>query len=428
MSNPSLLEEKLNQIQYYPLNNGDEEINLESHREGTTTFFKTFFNGLNALSGVGLLSIPYALSSGGWLSLIFFFIVAATTFFTGLLIRRCMDIDKKIRTYPDIGARAFGNIGRVGVTFLCYLELCLVATGFLILEGDNLHNLFSNMQFHYSWIHLSGKAGFVILVGLIILPSVWIRDLNKLSYVSTVGLLACLVVIGAILWTGAFGGVGFHEKGRILNLTRIPTAFSLYTFCYSAHPIFPTLYTSMKDKSQFNKVLFLCFFVCTTGYASMAILGYMMYGENVNSQVTLNLPVKQICSKIAIYTILIIPIAKYAIIVTPVASSIENRFAHNKTYVMILIRTMLLISTVVVAVAVPFFGDLVSLVGSLLNASASIILPCVCYLKMSRIYKRWSYELVIIIGILLMGFSVVIFGTYTSATQLIDHWHENNMR
>ncbi|PIA57468.1 hypothetical protein AQUCO_00600299v1 [Aquilegia coerulea] len=137
--------------------------------------------------------------------------------------------------------------------------------------------------------HISGRVGFVIIVALIILPSVWLRDLSILSYVSATGFLAYVVVIGSVLWTGA--NDGYNEKGRTLNLSRIATAFSLYTFCYSAHPVFPTLYTSMRDKSKFNKVLLLCYAVCTAGYTSMAILGYLMYGEHVNTQVTLNLPV-----------------------------------------------------------------------------------------------------------------------------------------
>ncbi|KAK0598756.1 hypothetical protein LWI29_037684 [Acer saccharum] len=53
----------------------------------TTSFFKTCFNGLSALSGVGILSTPYALSSGGWLSLILLFVMAITAFYTGLLIK-----------------------------------------------------------------------------------------------------------------------------------------------------------------------------------------------------------------------------------------------------------------------------------------------------------------------------------------------------
>ena len=55
----------------------------------------------------------------------------------------------------------------------------------------------------------------------------------------------------------------------------------------------------------------------------MAILGYLMYGENLNSQVTLNLPIRKINTKIAIYTTLVNPLAKYAVIITPIADAIE---------------------------------------------------------------------------------------------------------
>ncbi|PIA40719.1 hypothetical protein AQUCO_02400053v1 [Aquilegia coerulea] len=419
-NNPNILD--INDIDYHDDDTTYNNLNPE-HKEGTATFFKTCFNGLNALSGVGLLSVPYALSSGGWLSLILLFTIAASTCFTGMLIRRCMDLDPKIRTYPDIGGRAFGKIGRGVVSIVTYSELYLVATGFLILEGDSLHDLFSSVHFDFSWINISGRVGFVIIVALIILPSVWLRDLSILSYVSATGFLACVVIIGSVLWTGAVDG--YNEKGKTLNLSRIPTAFAMYTFCYSGHPVFPTLYTSMKDKSQFNKVLLLCFALCTIGYTLMAILGYLMYGEHVNSQVTLNLPVKRFSSKVALYTTLVIPITKYALIMTPIVSAIENRLTYNKKLLNILIRTLLLVTTVIVALVVPFFGDLTSLTGAFLNSIASIILPCICYLKMSGTYKKWSYELIIILAILIMGVSSGMIGTYSSLSDLVRHLRGN---
>ncbi|KAJ8557199.1 hypothetical protein K7X08_002824 [Anisodus acutangulus] len=52
-----------------------------------------------------------------------------------------MNFDPTIRSYPDIGDRAFGPVGRIVVSVFMILELYLVATGFLILAGDNFHNL-----------------------------------------------------------------------------------------------------------------------------------------------------------------------------------------------------------------------------------------------------------------------------------------------
>ncbi|KAJ9562708.1 hypothetical protein OSB04_007868 [Centaurea solstitialis] len=138
---------------------------------GTTSFFSTCFNCLNSLSGVGILSVPYALASGGWLSLMLLFAIASSTFYTGLLIQRCMDSDPTIRSYPDIGDRAFGKTGRTIVSIFMNLELYLVAT----------------------------------------------------------------------------------EKGKLVNWNGIPSAISLFAFCYCAHPVFPTLYASMRNQHQFSK-------------------------------------------------------------------------------------------------------------------------------------------------------------------------------
>ncbi|KAH0983546.1 hypothetical protein GBA52_010723 [Prunus armeniaca] len=69
-----------------------------------------------AIKELGYCLVPYALSSGGWLSLIPLFVIAAAAFYSGLLIQRCMDEDSTIRTYPDIGEHAFGKKGRIPVT------------------------------------------------------------------------------------------------------------------------------------------------------------------------------------------------------------------------------------------------------------------------------------------------------------------------
>ncbi|OWM73953.1 amino acid transporter AVT1I isoform X2 [Punica granatum] len=400
-----------------------ESPDCEDNPRGCTSFFKTCFNGLNALSGVGILSTPFALASGGWLSLLLLFAIAITAFYSGLLIQRCMDSDPSIRTYPDIGERAFGRTGRLLISVFMYVELFLVATGFLILEGDNLYNLLPSVEFEIGGF-LSSKQSLVVIVALIVLPTVWVDNLSILSYVSASGVLASGIILLSIFWTSAFDGVGFRQKGRLVNWSGIPTAVSLYGFCYCAHPVFPTIYNSMKKKHQFTSVLVVCFILCTLGYASMAVMGYLMFGDAVESQITLNLPVGKLSSKIAIYTTLVNPICKYAIMVTPIVNAAKRRFPwpHNKKPLRIFISTALVISTVIVAICVPFFGYLMSLVGAFLSVSASIILPCLCYLKISGAYRSFGFESVTIGAIILLGVLVAVLGTYTALEEIVMHW------
>ncbi|KAI3725728.1 hypothetical protein L1987_65520 [Smallanthus sonchifolius] len=126
-------------------------MNLENEHLTTTTatssFLNTCFNGLNALS------VPYALAARGWLSLLLLFTIVISTFYTGLLIKRCIHIDPSIRSYRDIGYRAFGKRGKIIVLVLINMEFYLVAKGFLIMDGDNLSNLFPQMNLDIFGIH-----------------------------------------------------------------------------------------------------------------------------------------------------------------------------------------------------------------------------------------------------------------------------------
>ncbi|XP_059448578.1 amino acid transporter AVT1I-like [Corylus avellana] len=392
-------------------------------QEKGTSFLKTCFNGINALSGVGILSLPYALSQGGWLSLILLLLVAILCWYTGLLLQRCMYANPAIKSYPDIGEVAFGYKGRAMISIFMYLELYLVAVEFLILEGDNLDKLFPHTAIKIAGLKVAGKKGFVLLTALVILPTTWLKSMGVLAYFSAGGVLASVIVVACVFWVGAVDGVGFHEGDMLLNLGGLPTATSLFAFCYCGHAVFPTLCNSMKDRSQFSKVLLICFISSTINYGSMGILGYLMYGQDLKSQVTLNLPIRKISTKIAIYTTLINPLTKYAVIITPIATAIEAKFSFGKrgSTISILIRTAIVISTVCVACTVPFFGYVMAFIGAFLSVSGSMILPCLCYLKINKTARSFGLELIIIVGILVTGSFIGVLGTYISLKQIVNH-------
>ncbi|XP_072972796.1 amino acid transporter AVT1I-like isoform X1 [Typha angustifolia] len=402
------------------LENSKEVTGARQEQDGAS-FLRTCFNGLNALIGVGLLSVPYALSTGGWLGLPLLFIIAMVCFYTGILLQRCMSTDPSIRSYPDIGELAFGHKGRLFVSVFMYIELYLVAIGFLILEGDNLDKLFPDTSISIGTLSIAGKQLFIILVALVILPTTWLRSLGVLAYVSATGVLASFIVALSVFWAGEVDGVGFRERGRLINLSGLPTAVGLYTFCYCGHAIFPTLRNSMKDKAKFSKVLVVCFVICNAIYGLTAVFGYLMYGEDLKSQVTLNLPVGKLSSKVAIYTTIFNPFSKYALTVAPVATAIEERFlALNKIYSTLSVRTLLLLSTVVIALVIPFFGQLMAFIGSLLSITVSVLLPCICYIKIFKKPQIPKVERVLIWVIVVLGCLIAITGTYSSVRQIVD--------
>jgi amino acid permease len=71
------------------------------------------YAGVNVLCGVGILSTPYAVKQGGWLGLVILAVLGALAWYTGILLRRCLDSKDGLETYPDIGHAAFGTAGRI---------------------------------------------------------------------------------------------------------------------------------------------------------------------------------------------------------------------------------------------------------------------------------------------------------------------------
>ncbi|XP_031115758.1 amino acid transporter AVT1I-like [Ipomoea triloba] len=400
--------------------------------QGTSSFLRSCFNGVNILLGVGIVSVPYALSEGGWLCLMILVLVAFSCFYTGLLIQKCMDSSPRTNTtYPDIAERAFGKRGRWLISTFMYLELYLVAVEFLILEGDNLEKLFPYANVHLGKLRIGPKQAFVLLAALVVLPTTWLRNLRLLAYVSAGGVLASLVLVCCTFWIGAMEGVGFHERGEVWgSLSGVMRALSLFSFCYSGHPVFPELRNSMRDRTQFSKVLIVSFAISTLSYGSMAILGNLMYGHHLQSQLTLNLPTNKTTSKIAIYTTLANPITKYAIVVAPIATAIEDTIQalsrrrrrcnnNNAAVTMLTTRTCLVISTVIVALTVPLFGPLMAFVGAFLNVGLSFLFPCACYLKINAGGRRFGMEFCVIVMISVLGSLIAVVGTYISVRDII---------
>ncbi|KAK9127479.1 hypothetical protein Syun_016276 [Stephania yunnanensis] len=110
------------------------------------SYGQAVMNGVNALCGIGILSTPHAVKEGGWLGLSMLLLFAVLAWYTGILLRRCLDSDPGLETYPDIGQAAFGTTGRIIVAIALYAELYACCVEYIILEGDNLASLFPNAK------------------------------------------------------------------------------------------------------------------------------------------------------------------------------------------------------------------------------------------------------------------------------------------
>ncbi|GKV34158.1 hypothetical protein SLEP1_g42569 [Rubroshorea leprosula] len=387
-----------------------------------STYGQAVLNGINVLCGVGILSTPYAAKEGGWFGLLILLAFAVISFYTGLLLRYCLDSEPGLETYPDIGQAAFGTAGRIAVSIVLYAELYACCVNYIILESDNLSALFPNAHISVGGYLISSHRLFALMTTLAVLPTCWLRDLSILSYISAGGVIASVLVVLCLFWAGLVDNIGSHNSGTTLNLATLPVAIGLYGYCYSGHAVFPNIYSSMAKPNQFPAVLLACFGICTLLYAGVAVMGYTMFGEEAKSQFTLNMGNDLVVSKIAIWTTVVNP-ATYALTMSPVAMSLEELIPsnHMKSHIYaILIRTGLVISTLFVALTIPFFGLVLSLVGSLLTMLVTLILPCLCFLCILR-RKVTRLQVALCVIIIMVGVVSAVIGSFKAISEIIEN-------
>uniref|UniRef100_A0A8I7B7P1 Amino acid transporter transmembrane domain-containing protein n=1 Tax=Hordeum vulgare subsp. vulgare TaxID=112509 RepID=A0A8I7B7P1_HORVV len=316
---------------------GEYDIGVDVASEKNNTSGQSVINGLNVLCRVGILTTCFGIKQAGWLSLLLLPLLGGCSCYTGLLLKRCIDSSPTIETYPDIGRAAFGIPGRVFVSVVLYLELYACCVEYITLLGDSLSSVFPSAHLAFTGIYLNSHNLFAISMALAILPSVWLRNLSLLSYLSAGGVVATLTVIVCLFWVDIGDGVGFHPSGSALNLTHLPVAL-----------------------------------VVTIVYSGVVATGFLMFGESTMSQFTLNMPQQYVPSKIAIWMTIVNPYTKYALTMTLVALSIEEALPKKmQNYVAgMCVRTVLVLSTVVVALSFPYFALVMALLGSVFTMLA----------------------------------------------------------
>ncbi|XP_021316171.1 amino acid transporter ANT1 isoform X2 [Sorghum bicolor] len=362
---------------------------------------QTVFNGVNVLAGIGIFSAPYTIREAGWASLVVLAFFAVVCCYTGVLLKYCFESKDGVKTFPDIGEAAFGRIGRLLISIVLYTELYSFCVEFIILEGDNLASIFTSTTFDWNGIHADGRHFFGVLFALVVLPSVWLRDLRVISYLS-----------------------GFHMAGKVVKWDGIPFAIGIYGFCYAGHSVFPNIYQSMSDRTKFNSALYICFAICTAIYGAIAVIGYLMFGDKTLSQITLNLPKDSFASKVALWTTVIIPFTKYSLVINPLARSIEELrpagFLTDRVF-SVMLRTTLVASSVCIAFLLPFFGLVMALIGSLLSILVALIMPALCFLKIAR-NKATRLQVIASVMTVVLGAVCAVLGTYNSIAKIAESY------
>lgn len=353
--------------------------------------------------------------------------------YTANAMGKCLRSSSGVNNYQDLGERAFGRAGRIIVSTFLYLEIFLALVSYTISLGDNLNTIFSHanhFSFGFSWMHLSAQRFLTVIAVVMALPSLWLRDLSSISFLSSGGIVMSLLLVFTVAWTAAFGGVGVSHRLPALNMTNIPEISGLYVFSYGGHVVFPNIYKAMKDPSQFSKVVAVSFSMITVVYTGLAFMGATMFGSDIKSQITLNMPRYLVVTKIALWATVITPMTKYALELSPVAMQMESVLpksmgSKSRMVVRATISSILLIIILAMALTLPYFSYILALTGSLLSTCISIVFPCAFYIKICR-SNVTRPGLALNIAFIALGIFLGVVGTISSVRSLVKSVSESH--
>ncbi|XP_068666587.1 LOW QUALITY PROTEIN: amino acid transporter AVT1H-like [Aristolochia californica] len=392
--------------------------------KGNSSFAQSVINMAGILIGLGQLSTPYALEKGGWMSIFLLVGLGIICTYTSHLMGKCLRKSPKSKDYQDIGQEAFGMTGKVIASAFIYVAIFLALVSCTISLSDNLTTVFRGTHISIPGVHLSPYQLLTLVAVLVALPSLWLRDLSSISFLSSGGIFMSFLIFITVAWTAAFGSVGANKTIPALRMKNFPGISGLYIFSFAGHIVFPNIYTAMKDPSKFTKVCFVSFTLVTAHYTALAFMGAKLFGPAVSSQITLSMPPHLIATKIALWATVLTPMTKYALEFAPIALQLEHNLPSSiGSRMRMIIRgttgSLLLLGILILALSIPYFQHVLGLTGSLISISISIILPCAFYLKICR--SQVSIPVFILnITLIAIGALLAVVGTISSSKSLVE--------
>ncbi|WVZ61016.1 hypothetical protein U9M48_010956 [Paspalum notatum var. saurae] len=398
----------------------DAEVPLLEGRSGATPA-QTIGNIVVSIVGTGVLGLPYAFRTAGWLAGALGVAGAgAATFYCMLLLLDCRD---KLReqeteedgivhghgqqqqgrcrnyTYGDLGEKCFGRIGR----HFTEATIVLCQTGgtvaYLVFIGQNISSVFAGADAEEGGGSSSPLPPSTVVLALLLPLQAalsFVRSLRSLAAFSILADACTVLAVATVVkqdlqLLAARGEPPFAGRTAVAGPWGVAFAAGFAVFCFEGFCMTLALEASMADRRRFRGVLLQAIAGVTAVYVGFGACGYLAYGDATADIVTLNLPrgwptaaVKvALCVALALtFPVMMHPIHEIVEArVLPPGGWLRRRGGAAERAALHASRVAVLVTLSALACFVPAFGSFASFVGSTVCALLSFVLPALFHLR-----------------------------------------------
>ncbi|RKP40088.1 transmembrane amino acid transporter protein-domain-containing protein [Dimargaris cristalligena] len=406
----------------------------------TESFVKDHAKGSNAaavfhimcvMAGTGILQLPYCLKQGGWLSLFWIVLAAVVSNYTGIIfIRSLYTADgRRLNSFSEVAGAAFGPHGRRVTRVFKDVSSVGTCTLFMILAGYNLNAIFTPDA------ALAGVRYWIIICSVVVtVPYVIMRTIQDAVIMSIFGAATTGLMVIVVVGLGIVDLPNHPTHAyQWVDVWGFPLALSSICFSFGGNVVWPQVEQGLRDPKAWPRVLTTATTIVCIMYLLVAIVGYAVYDSDTLSPVFLNLP-QGLPLAFANVMVTIHVLMTTPIMLTSVSSEFEDELAADYPRVFgsaglgkpgprpklrAAVRIPLMIITMLCAVFVPFFADVMALLGSLIYSTLIFVFPVLIYYKLQGWHLLTGRTLLWNVVIIVIGVLCCSIGSYQAILALI---------
>jgi len=391
--------------------------------------------------GSGVLSLPKAFADLGWGGGFFMLIFCVPlNLYTGILLFRIRNILPNATTYGTVGGHLFGRCGATMGYFVLYVYIVLLLGDYMVVLSMNVQGIF--------YISRLCRAIAGVVVGALLLATNQIRTLHGVS-ISAIVSNSTIVIVLAICMQLVWEGKGLESEGlqndpvkRVSVTTdfwKVFSSMSSFIFAMGGQKIYLEIMSEMRNPSDFPKSLSAAFsfmFVCYTViivscyyYMGAATPGYLMdvlEWDGIRVIANMLMFIHMVISYSLNQQVLCRAVHLWYDPQHATALKKDSSGYRQSRWQWFIISTVVMSFAFIVSNLIPFFDDLVSLIGSMCSAPLIFLFPVVFYLRCETVYgvNIGEKERSILYFIIVLGAMMMIFGTISSLRKIFADTNE----
>lgn len=221
------------------------------------------------------------------------------------------------------------------------------------------------------------------------------------------------------------------SRPAVAPITQIPLFFSTVLFGMEGIGTILPIENSMKTPSHFlgcPGVLTIAMSIVVTLFISVGLFGYLKFGDASEASITLNLPQDALAESVKGLVALAI-LFSYGLQLTASMDVVWKRLEPhtnkaNERGIYYKVRAAMIVGTVLLAIAVPNLGPVISLIGAVGFSMCGFFFPALVetVIAYDKGFGRWNWIFWKNIALIIITILAAVFGTITSMADIIEEY------